>query len=105
MTQETHGFQAFRGTEPPRFQNTSEREVALLLDYYGIPWEYEPHSFPLETDEDGRVIEAACPDFYLPDQDLYVEITPEDYLAGRDPQLERAAQELLKQLRTRSSAP
>ena len=75
MIRETHGFQAFRGTEPPRFQNTSEREVALLLDYYGIPWEYEPHSFPLETDEDGRVLEAACPDFYLPDQDLYVEIT------------------------------
>ena len=29
----------------------------------------------LETDEEGRVIEAATPDFYLPDQDLYLEVT------------------------------
>ncbi len=49
--------------------------MAHLLDFYGIPWEYEPHSFTLEEDEHGRVIEAACPDFYLPEQDLYVEIT------------------------------
>lgn len=35
--------------------------------------------------------------------DLYVEITPADYLAGKDPQMERAVQELLKQLRSRSS--
>lgn len=75
MIRETRGFQAFRGIEPPRFQNTSELEVALLLDYYGIPWDYEPHSFPLEWDERGRVVEAACPDFYLPEQDLYVEVT------------------------------
>ncbi len=75
MTAETHGFQAFRGTELPRFANDSELEVALLLDFYGIPWEYEPHSFPLEEDERGRVIEASCPDFYLPEQDLYLEVT------------------------------
>jgi hypoxanthine phosphoribosyltransferase len=49
--------------------------VAKLLDFYGIRWEYEPRSFVLETDDEGRVIEAARPDFYLPDQDLYVEIT------------------------------
>ena len=59
----------------PRFVNQAELEVARLLDYYRIPWAYEPHSFPLEVDEDGRVVEAACPDFYLPDQDLYLEIT------------------------------
>ena len=29
----------------------------------------------LEEDEDGRVTEAFTPDFYLPEQDLYVEIT------------------------------
>ena len=55
--------------------NQAELEVARLLDYYRIPWAYEPHSFPLEEDEHGRVVEAACPDFYLPDQDLYLEIT------------------------------
>jgi len=60
---------------PPRFVNQAELEVAKLLDFYGIRWEYEPRSFVLETDDEGRVIEAARPDFYLPDQDLYVEIT------------------------------
>lgn len=73
--QETLRFQAYRGSEPPRFVNHAEREVAKLLDYYRIPWDYEPHSFPLEHDGDGNVIEAARPDFYLPDQDLYLEIT------------------------------
>ena len=55
--------------------NRSELEVAKLLDYYGIPWEYEPRSFVLETDDAGRVREAATPDFYLPEQDLYLELT------------------------------
>ena len=68
-------FQAYCGRLPPRFVNQAELEVAKLLDFYGIRWEYEPRSFVLETDDEGRVIEAARPDFYLPDQDLYVEIT------------------------------
>jgi hypoxanthine phosphoribosyltransferase len=72
---ETSGFQAYCGAEPPRFVNQAEAEVARLLDYYRIPWQYEPHSFPLEEDENGNVIEAACPDFYLPEQDLYLEVT------------------------------
>jgi hypothetical protein len=46
-----------------------------VLDYYGVPWEYEPRTFVLEEDEQGRVIEAFTPDFYLPEQNLYVEIT------------------------------
>ncbi|MDX6510780.1 MAG: hypothetical protein QOE36_284 [Gaiellaceae bacterium] len=46
-----------------------------MLDYYGIPWEYEPRTFVLEEDADGRVLEAFTPDFYLPDQDLYIELT------------------------------
>jgi hypoxanthine phosphoribosyltransferase len=68
-------FQAYCGRQPPRFVNQAELEVAKLLDFYDIRWEYEPRSFVLETDDEGRVIEAARPDFYLPDQDLYVEIT------------------------------
>jgi hypothetical protein len=68
-------FQAYCGRQPPRFVNKAELEVAKLLDFYGIRWEYEPRTFVLETDDEGRVIEAARPDFYLPDQDLYVEIT------------------------------
>ncbi len=68
-------FQAYRGREPPRFANDAERECAKVLDFYGVPWQYEPRSFVLETDDEGRVIEAITPDFYLPDQDLYVEVT------------------------------
>ena len=68
-------FQAFRGGEQPRFAHRAELECAKVLDYYGVPWEYEPRTFVLETDDDGRVTEAFTPDFYLPEQDLYVELT------------------------------
>ena len=68
-------FQAYQGTEPPRFASQAELECAKVLDYYGIPWLYEPRTFVLEQDEDGRVREAFAPDFYLPQQDLYIELT------------------------------
>ena len=63
------------GAEPPRFANEAELECAKVLDYYGVPWEYEPRTFVLERDPEGRVIEAFTPDFYLPEQDLYLEMT------------------------------
>jgi len=72
---ETPVFQAYRGAEPPRFANPAELEYAKVLDWHGIPWEYEPTTFVLARDAEGRVTEAFTPDFYLPDQDLYVEIT------------------------------
>jgi hypoxanthine phosphoribosyltransferase len=75
VTLETPDFQAYRGTDPPRFANRAELECAKVLDYYGVPWEYEPRTFVLEEDEDGRITEAFTPDFYLPEQDLYIEIT------------------------------
>jgi hypoxanthine phosphoribosyltransferase len=68
-------FQAYRGADPPRFASQAEIECAKVLDYYGIPWLYEPTTFVLEQTEDGRITEAFAPDFYLPDQDLYVELT------------------------------
>ena len=46
-----------------------------MLDFYGVPWEYEPRTFVLEQDAEGRVTSAFTPDFYLPEQDLYVEVT------------------------------
>ena len=61
--------------QPPRFSHPAEAEFARILDFYGIPWEYEPHTFPLAWDEQGRVTEAFSPDFYLPQQGLYVELT------------------------------
>jgi hypothetical protein len=68
-------FQAYQGTEPPRFASQAELECAKVLDYYGIPWLYEPTTFVLEQDEEGRVREAFAPDFYLTEQDLYIELT------------------------------
>jgi hypoxanthine phosphoribosyltransferase len=72
---ETPVFQAYCGEAPPRFANAAELECAKVLDFYGVPWQYEPRTFVLEEDAEGRTIEAFTPDFYLPEQDLYVEIT------------------------------
>lgn len=64
---------------PPRppihFAHPSEEEIARLLDYYGVRWEYEPRAFVLERDADGVPISSFTPDFYLPDYDLFLEIT------------------------------
>jgi len=68
-------FQHYRGKEPPRFAHPAEEELAELLDENGIPWEYEPHTFPLETGPDGTVHQAITPDFYLPEADAYIECT------------------------------
>ncbi|MFN2466807.1 MAG: hypothetical protein ABR521_01540 [Gaiellaceae bacterium] len=75
MELETPDFQAYRGARPPRFVNEAELEYAKILDYHSVPWDYEPRTFVLEEDEGGRVLEAFTPDFYLPDQDLYLEVT------------------------------
>lgn len=57
------------------FAHPVERELAGIFDEVGIPWEYEPRTFVLEHNEDGTVREAFTPDFYLPEQDMYVECT------------------------------
>ena len=60
---------------PVLFAHDSEAEIARLLDFYGIHWEYEPRSFPLEWSTDGRPTQSFTPDFYLPDYDLFLEVT------------------------------
>jgi hypoxanthine phosphoribosyltransferase len=40
-----------------------------------VPWEYEPKSFPIAYDKDESPSQFFTPDFYLPDDDLYIEIT------------------------------
>jgi hypoxanthine phosphoribosyltransferase len=52
-----------------------ERELAAVFDELGLRWEYEPHTFVLERDAEGSPTEAFTPDFYLPEQDVYVECT------------------------------
>jgi hypothetical protein len=49
--------------------------MARILDFYRIRWEYEPHTFPILWNLDGAVVESFSPDFWLPDLDLYLEIT------------------------------
>ena len=57
------------------FAHASEEMFANLLDFYRIAWEYEPRSFPVQYGPDGAVLESFTPDFYLPEFDLYVELT------------------------------
>lgn len=59
----------------PVFIHPIEAAFAKILDFYGVEWEYEPRTFPLKYGKDGNVIEAFKPDFYLPQQNLYVELT------------------------------
>lgn len=57
------------------FAHPSERVAALILDFYGVRWEYEPTTFPIAWDATGNVIASFTPDFFLPDLDLYIELT------------------------------
>ncbi len=57
------------------FAHPSEEEFARVLDFYGIRWEYEPCTFPLAWDDHGNIVEAFSPDFYLVDQEVYIELT------------------------------
>ena len=49
--------------------------MARILDFYAVRWEYEPHTFPILWNLDGAVVESFAPDFYLPELDLYLEMT------------------------------
>jgi len=62
-------------TVAPPFAHHSEAEFARILDFYEVRWEYEPHVYPILWSLDGAVQESFAPDFYLPDLDLYVELT------------------------------
>ena len=57
------------------FAHSSEEELARILDFYHIAWRYEPRMFPIEWDADGTVVSSFTPDFYLPEHDLYLELT------------------------------
>ena len=49
--------------------------MARILDFYQVRWEYEPHTFPIVWNLEGAVVESFSPDFWLPDLDLYLEMT------------------------------
>ncbi len=81
--------------EEIRFAHPSEEAFAQLLDDHDVPWEYEPHTFPLDVAPDGRVLEAVTPDFYLPTIGVYVECTTmKPALASRKRSKHRRLREL-----------
>jgi hypothetical protein len=59
----------------PVFAHASEAEMARILDFYAVRWEYEPRTFPILWNLEGDVIESFSPDFYLPEIQLYLEMT------------------------------
>lgn len=59
----------------PAFAHGSEAEMARILDFYAVAWEYEPRTFPILWNLDGDVVESFSPDFYLPELDVFLELT------------------------------
>jgi len=58
-----------------RFAHESEVLFAELLDFYEVDWEYEPVEFVLAWRDDGSPLQAFRPDFYLPEHDIFLELT------------------------------
>jgi hypoxanthine phosphoribosyltransferase len=81
VTSEDHTPAGPAPTAPPGdpvrtpFAHASEAEMARILDFYAVRWEYEPHVFPILWNLQGDVVESFSPDFYLPDLDVYLEMT------------------------------
>ncbi len=62
-------------SEYPELKTESEIEFAKILDMYHIDWQYEPKTFPIKWDDEGNVVKAFSPDFYLTKFDTYIELT------------------------------
>ncbi len=87
-------------SDEPVFAHASEAELARILDFYQVAWEYEPQVFPILWDLDGNVVESFAPDFYLPDLDLFVELTTlQQRLVRKKNRKVRRLRELYPQLR------
>ena len=60
------------------FAHSSERQLALLLDFYEVAWAYEPRSFVIEWDDGGKPAKMFTPDFWLPGEERFIEVTTMD---------------------------
>ena len=58
-----------------RFAHASEAEMARILEFYDVRWQYEPTTFPILWNLEGDVVESFAPDFYLPDLGVFLEMT------------------------------
>jgi hypothetical protein len=79
-------------SDRPSFAHETEAAFADLLDLLGIRWEYEPEEFGLEHDARDRVTFGFRPDFYLPDHELYVELTTAKEVTRKNRQLRLMAE-------------
>ena len=67
--------QPVNAIDSTRFAHASEAEMARILDFYQVRWDYEPTTFPILWNLDGDVVESFAPDFYLPDLEVFLEMT------------------------------
>ncbi|MBI3654229.1 MAG: hypothetical protein HY231_24635 [Acidobacteria bacterium] len=72
---ESASLESTKQVQEVRFAHESEAEFARILDFYHVRWQYEPKSFVIERDATGKALRSFTPDFYLPDQDLFIELT------------------------------
>ena len=66
---------ARRPRRGPRSPTRARRSSPGSSTSTTVRWAYEPDTFPIGWNLDGDVIESFSPDFYLPDLELYVELT------------------------------
>ena len=52
-----------------------EEQFAEILETLNIEYEYEPKTFVIHSNGNGEIKKGFTPDFYLPELDLYVEVT------------------------------
>ena len=62
-------------THSSSFAHPSEKTFAAFLSLYGHKWEYEPIEFALAWNENGQPIRGFRPDFYLPELNVFIELT------------------------------
>lgn len=58
-----------------RFRSRLEARWAVFFDHLGIRWQYEPEGFDLSKHGLGYYL----PDFFLPDQNYWIEVKPENF--------------------------
>lgn len=70
-----------------RFRSRLEARWAVFMDALGVPWQYEVEGFKLpRLDDEGEPLRGRklqyLPDFWLPEQDHWLEIKPAKYEEG-----------------------
>lgn len=91
QTGERNEHSSVNKAKEANFKHPAEEEFARILDMYGIEWEYEPRTFPVQWDAEGNVTMAFSPDFYLTKFDTYIEITTMDqkYVTTKNKKVKR----------------